>query len=209
MYEFSPSYALIANGAFDNPFSLIPLIRSYRSIIAVDGGLAHCAALGMTPDLIIGDFDSIPPELLQKYSQVPVQTFPRDKDQTDLELAVQHIYRPEVEKIGVFGALGKRTDHTLGNLQILRRYPGKIVFETESETLFCVQGSATVETVPGQTVSLIQMGEVHGITTKGLRWELNKARFDKYFYSLSNIAHGHSFHIEIGEGDLICCLNRH
>ena len=205
---FTPSYALIANGAFENPFPLIPLLRFYQSIVAVDGGLIHCAKLGIIPDMIIGDFDSIPAELLQKYPQVPIQAFPKDKDQTDLELAIQHIYRPEVEKIAVFGALGKRTDHILSNLHILRRYPNKIVFETETETVVCVQGSTDVETFPGQTISLIQMGPVRGITTKGLRWELAKAKFDKYFYSLSNIAHGHSFHIEIEEGNLICCLNR-
>ena len=206
--NFKPSYALIANGALDNPFSLIPLIRSYQSIVAVDGGLIHCAAMGITPDLIVGDFDSISPELLQKYSQVPVQAFPKDKDQTDLELAIQLIYRPEVEKIAVFGALGNRLDHTLSNLHILRRYPGKIIFESATETVFAVQGSEEIQTIPGQTISLIQMDQASGITTKGLHWELNRAKFDKYFYSLSNIAHGHSFHIEIEEGDLICCLNK-
>lgn len=208
MYEIQPSYALVANGAFDNPFSLAPLIRSCQSIVAVDGGLLHCHTIGVTPDLIIGDFDSTPPALLQKYSQVPVQAFPKDKDQTDLELAIQFVYRKEMEKIAVFGALGKRTDHTLSNLHLLRRFPGKIVFETETETLFSIQGTQEIKTFPGQTLSLIQMGKACGITTKGLRWELNKANFDKYLYSLSNIAHGHSFQVTIEEGDLICCLNR-
>jgi len=208
MYEFQPSYALIANGAFDNPFALAPLVRSYQSIVAVDGGLVHCHAMGITPDLIVGDFDSIPPDLLQKYPQVPVQAFPKHKDQTDLELAIQFVYRPEVERIAVFGALGKRIDHTLSNLHILRRYPGKIIFENHDESVFCVQGSQEITTFPGQTISLIQLGDVKGITTKGLHWELNKARFDKFFYSLSNIAQGSSFQIAIEEGDLICCLNR-
>src|SRR5262245_32834425 len=120
--DFHHTYALIGNGKIQDHPALIPSIKSHFCVIAVDGGLIHCDKMSIIPDMILGDLDSSPPEILQKYTEVPYRRFPIDKNETDMELAVQSIFTPEVEKITLFGALGKRSDHSLANLHLIRRY---------------------------------------------------------------------------------------
>lgn len=203
------SAALIANGALHDFALTRSLIATYELCIAVDGGLVHCRTMGIVPDLIIGDFDSVPPGLTDEYPNTPKIVFSTDKDDTDLELAVRAANVPAMKKIGVFAAMEKQTDHALANLHLMRRYPGKVVIETEKETIFAIEGKKSVECRPGQTLSLIPMGApALGVTTHGLKWELTDATVNKDFMSISNCCLGTRVEIVIAEGDLICCLLR-
>jgi thiamine pyrophosphokinase len=203
------SVACVAHGAIhDYPF-IASLIKNYDRCIAVDGGLLHCRAMNITPDLIIGDLDSSPPEILNLYPDVPIENFPTDKNKSDMELAIDAVNVPSVEKIAFFGALENRTDHTLANLFLLSRLPQKIVIETEKETLFCIEGKKRYPCHSGQTVSFFPFGSAtKGVTSKGLKWELKGATLDKNFFSLSNVCLDNRFEITIEQGQLICCLQR-
>src|SRR5207245_2550648 len=131
----------------------------------------HCYEMDLRPDLIIGDFDSIAPHVLEAFKDIPQKHFLSDKDKTDLELALEAVYHPQIEKISVFGALGGRTDHILGNLVLLSRYPGKVCFEDENEILFVIQQRVELSVKSGQIISLIPLnGPVKGIDTEGLKW---------------------------------------
>lgn len=200
--------ALVANGAIqDLPF-IFQLIRTYERIVAVDGGLAYCHQMGITPDLLIGDFDSVTPELLQQYSHVPAFRFPTEKDDTDLELALKAIDHPGVETIGLFGAMGNRVDHTLNNLNLLSLFP-KIIIETETESVFSICYEKHIDCHPGQKLSLLPLNSpAVDVTTIGLQWELKNATLNQYFRSISNVCLGHSVTIKIDHGELICCLAR-
>lgn len=203
------SIALIANGAIHDYDFIALLLRSYERFIAVDGGLLHCQIMHLVPDLIIGDLDSIAPEILSLYPNTPTKIYPTDKDQTDMELAIQAANSPTAKKIGVFGAMEKRTDHALANLHLMRRLPEKIIIETERETIFSIEGSHRFDCYKGQIISLIPIGSSpSGVTTKGLKWELQNATLDKHFISLSNVCQGSQFEISIGNGNLICCMSR-
>ena len=203
------SVALVANGAIHDYDFIASLIRNYDKCIAVDGGLIHCQAMNLIPDLILGDLDSISPELLMLYPNVPLEIFPVDKDHTDMELAINTANASTLLKIGIFGAMEKRTDHTLANLHLIRRFPEKIVIETERESIFSITGKNLLDTYPGQVISLIPIGSSPtGVTTKGLKWELQEATIDKNFISLSNVCLGVQVEISIEYGDLICCLLR-
>lgn len=201
--------ALIANGALHNYSFFKTQIESYHMIIAVDGGAAHCHKMELTPDFLIGDLDSIPPELTEKFSEKRIKRFASEKDETDLELAIQFTFQQGIERIGIFGALEKRTDHALYNLHLLQRFPRKVFFETEYETIFALDGANEVHCTPGQTISLIPLGpSPHGVTTKGLKWELSHATLDKNFMSISNVCQTSLIQVEIENGDLICCLSK-
>lgn len=209
MSEFLPTYALIANGAIEDYAALLPSIKAHEGLICVDGGLSHCHKMGLTPDMIMGDLDSISPELLQLYEKVPTRSFPCNKDESDLELAIQSVYTPDLRKITVFGALGKRLDHTLSNLHLMRRYPRKVFFETEFETIFAFDENIEIPTHLGQTISFIQIGEeVSGVSSEGLKWNIQDANFGKYYFSLSNICLGEKTKISLKTGDLICILQK-
>jgi len=206
----SGSAALVGNGAIHEYGFIASLIKDYDRCIAVDGGLAHCQAMGITPDLIIGDLDSIPPELLKKYSKVPTTIFPKDKDHSDMELAIDTVRtRYNIHKFGLFGAMEKRMDHALSNLYLLQRHPEKAVIKTETETIIAIEGQRRMNCYPGQCISLIPLGSpVIGVTTQGLKWELSEATLNQNFFSLSNVCLGSFFDVSIAQGTLLCCLLR-
>lgn len=149
--------ALIANGELEHNVALLSKIHSYDYLIAVDGGLDHCHKLGLKPDIIIGDLDSASPKFLQTYQDIPQRKYPKDKDKTDLELAIEHALEKGAKSFTIFGGCGKRIDHTLANINLLSRYPGILFLETDKELLFVIDRQAVLKCRKGQTISLIPL----------------------------------------------------
>ena len=102
---------IFANGDFNAPTDLDERLAAADLIIAADGGAQHCQALKLSPNVIIGDLDSISPEIKSGWEAKGAQViqYPADKDQTDLELALLHAKQVGATKIHVLGALGKRS----------------------------------------------------------------------------------------------------
>jgi thiamine pyrophosphokinase len=199
---------MICNAPIEESTKLKERIASFPVLVAVDGGINYCHQMGLNPDLIVGDLDSADPTILKQYGHVPEKRFPQDKDKTDLEIALELVYHAKVEEITIFAAVGGRTDHTLGNLILLSRYPGKLFCETATERLFVIDRQIVIATHPGQLISLIPLnGPVSGIESKGLKWELHNSTFDKKFIGISNEALGKQVAISVKQGDLLCCIN--
>jgi thiamine pyrophosphokinase len=199
--------ALIANGEIFSPEVLRPLILKHQRIVAVDGGLCFCRALGIQPHLIVGDFDSCPAELLEEHRSIPQISLPAEKDQTDLEVAIEHEFDAGTETVTLFGAWGKRIDHSLTNALFLARRPGKLFMETETEIVYALSQKAQIQCGMGQTLSLIPIfGPVSGIATSGLKWELKGGRLDQNFVGISNICLKETISVEIERGIILCCL---
>lgn len=195
--------AIVANGMLDFAEKVAKKRAQFSSFVAVDGGLKHCDFLGIAPNLIIGDFDSIPKELLPKYEQVEKKSFPEDKDETDLEIALRELASPE-RKITVFGGFGERVDHTLANLVLLSRYPGNVTFETDRETIFAVSENVTLKSQVGQRISLLPINGPAEVSSQGLKWQLNHRTLDKQFVGISNVAVNPTVTITVHSGDLLC-----
>lgn len=208
MQPASSRVAVVANGEIISYDKTKRLLSTFEKVIAVDGGLDHCEKMKIIPYKIVGDLDSVSAQTLKKYPHVPLLKYPREKDESDLELAIDDLLNEDVDFITLFGVLGKRVDHLLYTLYLLTRHPTKLVIESEDETIFCLQGQKHIKAFPGQTVSLIPLNQVSGLTTEGLKWELHHATFDKKFMSLSNICLGNSFKVNVGSGDLLCCLQK-
>ncbi|MEM1282434.1 MAG: thiamine diphosphokinase [Chlamydiota bacterium] len=201
--------ALVANSKISNEQLIAPLILRHDVIIAVDGGLNQCDRMEIEPNLIIGDLDSVDQKLMRKYSSIPTKTYPKEKDYSDLELALVENLRETTSVITLFGVLENRLDHALGNLYLLSRFPGRAIIESDHETVHCVSGFKAFQSKPGQEVSCIPFpSPCSGVTTSGLKWEVEDRTLDKTFYSLSNVALGESFNINVEEGTLLCCLLR-
>lgn len=198
--------AILANGQIDHLDSLRSSILSHERIIAVDGGLIYCQKTDLIPHLLVGDFDSCPKHLLDVYEKIPKITLPRDKDETDLEVAIKEEWKRGTQSITLFGAWGKRIDHSLTNALILGRNPGKLRLETEREIVFAIRGKVDLTCSISQTISLIPLyGRASGITTSGFKWELNQGTLDQNFIGISNISLQTQVTIEIRNGQLLCC----
>jgi thiamine pyrophosphokinase len=175
-------YALIfANGdLIDGPALHAALDHPAPSlIIAADGGIRHVYAHGLRPDLVVGDMDSAPHDLLARaeHDGALIVRHPIDKDETDLELALLAAAARDCDPIRVLGALGNRLDQTLGNVSLLalpdlHGHDARLIDGRQSAWM--VQpGAHAIAGELGDTLSLIPLaGAVTGICTEGLRYPL-------------------------------------
>ena len=122
MNKEANSVLIITGGRIDEKF-LSNLLRRERfsMIIAADHGLVMVDQLGISPDYIVGDFDSVPEAVLSRYleSSTPIETFPREKDKTDTQIAMEAALFHKATSIVLLGATGSRLDHTMANIHLL------------------------------------------------------------------------------------------
>ncbi|HQA68478.1 MAG TPA: thiamine diphosphokinase [Aggregatilineales bacterium] len=173
---------VLANGEIQDADELRERLAGVSSgalVLAANGGSRHVQALGLTPDLVIGDLDSISPALREQFEAqgVAVRQAPARKDETDLELALLHAAAQGAEQIVVVGALGGRLDMTLANI-LLMTHPAlgdtHIELWTGSQTAWLIRPpGADVHGQPGDTLSLVPLaGDAIGVTTHGLEYPL-------------------------------------
>ena len=225
-----PRCIIFANGILPDLDSARRLIRPDDLILAADGGTRHALDLGLTPSIIIGDLDSLTsdPSTTLRTSLQPLTEsgtkiiqHPRDKDATDLELALEYAIQNGHREIVIVAALGNRLDQTLGNLSLLtdprlvtlRRRSGQAfdlrLDDGVEETFFC-RDQAQVEGRRGDLVSLIPWGgEVRGVCTDGLRWPLsNEVLYPQKTRGISNEMTGEAANIKIESGLLLIVHRR-
>ncbi len=175
-------YCVIAANAPDldaQPFA--EQLAAADLLIAADGGALPLLRLGRAPKLVIGDMDSLDAPTLRELEArgTELQRFPREKDATDLELALVYAAGQGASAIDIIGGLGGRWDHTLANVALLAlpELRGRRVrLLADRQALYLVQGSTLIEGRVGDTISLIPLtGAAHGITTEGLHYPLRDA----------------------------------
>lgn len=175
--------ALIAvNGTIDDYVSVTAQIRPDDYLIGADGGTAHLLAMGRRPHVVVGDLDSLPGSVLDELvaSGTDVERHRRDKDQTDLELAIERALADGAEEVLLIGALGGRLDQTLANLLILVqrewRAPVRLIEGDQIAEVLRGPGSLELSGSIGSTVSLIPLSAVvRGIQYQGLMYPLQDA----------------------------------
>jgi thiamine pyrophosphokinase len=169
---------IFANGELSDLKKARAILQRDDHIICADGGTRHALSLGHKPDLIIGDLDSAEKADLRKLrDDVSIELFPCDKNQTDLELAIQRAVELKPERIVIVAALGGRLDQTLANIALLSDSQ-LATFDIRlddgmEEILFC-RSRVEVQGRNGDIVSLIPWGvPVQRVQTQGLKWALN------------------------------------
>jgi len=173
---------LFANGELPYPDQARALIRPDDFILCADGGARHAMSLGLTPDRVVGDFDSLDSTDLLRLSRdgAELDVYPRDKDYTDLELALQVARDLRPEEVILLGALGGRLDQTLANIFLLARpeYATlRVTLVNGPERAWVVRDELVVRGRPGDILSVIPLTpDVTGLTYHhGLRWPLTDA----------------------------------
>ena len=147
-------------------------------IICADGGARHAAGFGVTPHVLIGDFDSIAPDDFERFKSMGVQMikFPAEKDKTDTELAVDFAIEKGFKSIVIIGGIGTRLDHTLANVFLLKKMldagvEGMLADERNEAML--VRSGLSMRREPGMKLTLLALSEkASGITTTGLYYPL-------------------------------------
>lgn len=182
-------------------------------VIAADGGLAKTRALGLRPDLLVGDLDSLAPADATEAARTGTEILRAvtDKDESDTELALLEAVRRGASRITVLGALGgPRLDHALANIWLLA-HPALArveitLLDGESRVrLLAGPGAYPVPGEPGATVSLLPLGgDAEGITTRGFRYPLRDEPLRTGpARGLSNVRAGPDASVTLREGRLL------
>jgi thiamine pyrophosphokinase len=207
-----PRIIIFANGELPDIEKARALIKADDYIICADGGTRHALALGLKPNLIVGDLDSVT-EVELKRADAKVIQYSRDKDKTDLELALMHALELKPASIMIVAALGNRLDQTLGNIALLS--DGRLSkldcrFDDGAVEAFFCRGQSKVGGRRGEIVSLIPWnGEVKGIRTNGLRWQLShETLYPNKTRGISNEMMSNVAEVEIESGLLLIIHTR-
>lgn len=205
---------LIITGGFIEEAFLRELLRkeAYSMIIAADHGLMMADRLHIPLDYILGDFDSVPEEILNKYREgsVPIKTYPTEKDKTDTQIAIELALKHAPVTIDLVGATGSRLDHTLANLHLLL-LPMQLkvdAFLLDRYNRISLRQSSFHLTKAGQYgdyVSLLPFtGEVRGLTLTGFKYPLEQVTMTLgSSLGISNEIAAEEARVEFNEGILI------
>ena len=162
--------------------------RSAGTVIAADSGWSRARALGLQPDLLVGDLDSLDPALALdvEAASIPILRARADKDESDTELAILEAVRRGATAVTVLGALGgERLDHALANVWLLA-HPALaatdvILLDAQARVSLLsapdTGGRPGTRALPGPVGALVSLlplgGDVEGVTTRGLRYPLD------------------------------------
>ncbi|MBQ5608313.1 MAG: thiamine diphosphokinase [Oscillospiraceae bacterium] len=178
-------------------------------ILAADGGLTHIQALGLTPDGILGDFDSL------GYVPEGSLVFPVEKDDTDAMLAVRKGLELGYRMFLLYGSLdGPRLDHTVANFQTLQYLAdhGAVGYLVGKDYIVTVVKKETIRFTPAAKgiVSVFCMGtDAHGVTLTGLQYPLRNGTLTAGFpLGVSNCFIGQAAEISVAEGSLLVLYDR-
>ncbi|MGH3066040.1 MAG: thiamine diphosphokinase [Gaiellaceae bacterium] len=169
---------VVAGGAAPDPEAVRAVPLGAR-VIAADSGLDHALALGLDVEIAVGDFDSVSAEALRRAEAAGtrIDRHPREKDATDLELALDAAVAGRARRVLVLAGDGGRLDHLLATLLLLgsSRYAAlEIDAFVGPARIHVVRGVRAIEGEPGALVSLLALhGPAEGVRTEGLAYPLD------------------------------------
>ena len=173
---------IFAGGSYSShPFADNEIAR-LDYIVAADGGAEIVLQLGLQPNVVIGDMDSLSKKSRNILQQRGVQfiEFTAEKDETDTELALQHAVKKGATEITLFGgSMGDRIDHVLANILLATLSPVTLQFVNGNQVAWMVKGpvACSISGKKGDLLSLIPInGDVLGITSYGLFYQLHNDR---------------------------------
>ncbi len=206
---------IFANGSLAHAPELDILVNQADLVIAADGGANHCNKLGIIPDILLGDLDSIDQAVLTVYQKkgVSIQRHPPRKDATDLELALDLALEKGARTIWLFGALGGRWDMSLANIMLAAndKYRDLQIFLAGlncSMQILHPGKTHSIDGSPGQKVSLLPLkGDVQGVTLTGFSYPLTgQAIVFGSSRGVSNTINTDQATVQHIEGILLCVL---
>ena len=189
------SIIILGNGAFPTKPYPLYLLDSAEGVVCCDGALekwlSHDASA--RPLAVIGDMDSLPAALQERFSAMLVKV--DEQDDNDQTKALRWVLEnhPEVSEIVFLGATGLREDHTIGNLGLLMDYPRqfdlgdrRLSMVSDFGTAFVITDSCDLHLGEERRFSLFSADNSLRITSEGLQWPLDEVVFDAWWKATLN-----------------------
>ena len=194
---------ILANGTY--PTHPVPLAALHAAdlIVCCDGAAGKLVAHGLEPAIIIGDLDSVPAAIKEKYAEILV--LDSDQETNDLTKAVNWCIAAGMTEVAILGATGIREDHTLGNISLLAEYSRSIdaVMLTDTGFFRVYDHSVSVASHPGQQVSLFSIDPSLRVTSSGLKYPLTDLALHSWWRGTLNEAAGDCVSLDFKDGKVI------
>ena len=201
--------ALIYAGGAIDPARITEHPKSGDLLIAADSGYENAKKLGVSPTVLLGDFDSLGEEKLKTIpNDIEILRVPVEKDRTDTQLAVDVALVRGANEIVIIGGLSGRLDHSLSNLAVLERLQTQgvpaVINDGFNRARFVRNGGALIGRSAYTYISLIAADPVvKGVTVKGCKYPLENARITRTCqFAVSNEMTGNCALIEVRRGGL-------
>lgn len=194
---------ILANGQFPSHPVPVRYLEEADLIVCCDGAAEKLVYNSMEPGIIIGDLDSVSPELKGKYKNILVTD--SDQETNDLTKAVKWCVSQGIKEITILGATGIREDHTLGNISLLAGYNNEIkaIMLTDTGSFRIFNGTVTIDSFPGQQVSLFSLDPGLAVTSTGLRYPLQNLKLTSWWRGTLNESISDNFTLVFEGGNLI------
>lgn len=201
--HYTPDAVILANGEYPTHELPLRILSESAFVVCCDGAANEYIARGHTPDIIIGDGDSLSPDNKMRFAPIMLQI--ADQETNDQTKAVQYLQSKGYKKIAIVGATGKREDHTLGNISLLIDYMKsgiEVRTFTDYGVFIPVKDSQTFASHAGQQVSILNFG-AKGLKGEGLVYPLSD--FSNWWQGTLNEATSNEFTIHC-TGDYLVFL---
>jgi thiamine pyrophosphokinase len=191
-------------------------------IVAADSGLALAESAEIKPDWIVGDMDSLDNNnRLTRYPKEKVICYPVDKDFTDTEIALALLWEKNCKDAWIIGGGGGRLDHIFGIRDLFERERYPVRWITANEDIYCVDGEGALGGAisgaknnrlrlvikQGKLVSVFPLGNGPWKSqSKGLKWDLGSAHWERGLFGLSNVAIADEIEINVKQGRFILIM---
>jgi len=199
----------MTNGEYAALFRYRALIDNSEIIICADGGANYAYQLEIVPACIVGDMDSISPQVLEHYTRlnVPFLKYPKRKDFTDTQLALSIAEEKGANSITFVGSLGGRLDHTMSNLYSCMDMVQKghrIMHYHPDYQVYIINRYLELKGNAGDTVSVLSLTDIsQGVTEIGFEYPLEEVVLEsRNPYAVSNIMTDSTAIIKVQEGML-------
>jgi thiamine pyrophosphokinase len=186
------------------------LLNEADIILCADGGANYAYEMGVIPAYIVGDMDSILPQVIDYYNEqgVEFRRYPQRKDFTDTQLILNLAEEIEADEIIFLGSLGKRLDHTLSNIYCgaeLALKGKKVWHYTVNYSAYLVNKKITISGEAGDIVSvLVLTDQAQGVYEEGFEYPLKNVTLEKWNpYAISNMLAENEGVIKVREGLLL------
>jgi len=182
---------LVASSPLEWTTELLEIAAGGRPLVAADGGANHLARVGLLPQAVVGDLDSIRPGVRRWVGEDRVVARV-DQNRTDLDKTLEYLFSElGARRVTVLAAIGGRVDHTIGNLGLLARLRlgANLLYRTADEVLLGLEGTAELTAVPGETWSFWTYDPAVLVDLEGVQWRVSGRALDAGGHpSISNVA---------------------
>ena len=202
--HYTPEAVILANGEYPTCPVPLTMLEEASFVACCDGAANEYISRGHTPDVIVGDGDSLSTEYHKRFSPI-IHQIP-DQETNDQTKAVRYLQKRGFRRIAIVGATGKREDHTLGNISLLIDYMkagAQVTMLTDHGMFIPASGRNCFKSYPGQQISIFNFNAT-GLRANGLVYPLSD--FSNWWQGTLNEATGTEFTIH-AEGDYLVYLN--